>query len=59
MPSEKMRCIKRHTAAKPAVRTDIEIAPLKEKIEAVFNPLNIDDDCSTIDCGNAVLVVYF
>lgn len=49
MPSEKMRYINRHMAAKPALRTDIEMTPLKEEIEAVFNPLNIDDDCSTID----------
>lgn len=49
MPSEKMRYINRHTAAKSAVRTDIEMTPLKEEIEAVFNPLNIDGECSTID----------
>ena len=49
MPSEKMRYINRHMAAKSAVRTDIEMTPLKEEIEAVFNPLNIDDGCSTID----------
>lgn len=30
------------------MRTDVEKAPLKEKIEAVFNPSNIDDDCDKI-----------
>lgn len=49
MPSEKMRYINRHTAAKSAVRTDIKMTSLKEEIEAVFSPFNIDDDCSTID----------
>ena len=30
------------------MRTDVEKAPLKEKIEAVFNPSDIDDDCDKI-----------
>lgn len=49
MPSEKMKYINRRMAAKSAMRTDIEMTPLKEEIEAIFSPLNIDDDCSTID----------
>ena len=49
MASEKMRYINRRMAAKTAVRTDIEMSPLKEEIEKVFNPSNIDIDCSTID----------
>ncbi len=49
MPSKKMRYINRYMAAKSAVRTDIEMTPLKEEIEAVFSPFNIDDECSTID----------
>ena len=49
MPLEKMRYINRRIATKSSVRTDIEMTPLKEEIEAVFSPLNLDDDCSTID----------
>ena len=49
MPSEKMRYINRRMAAWSAIRTDIEVTPLKEEIEKVFNPCNIDMDCSTID----------
>ena len=49
MPSEKMRYINRRMAARSAIRTDIEVTPLKEEIEKVFNPCNIDMDCSTID----------
>ena len=48
MPSEKMRYINRRMSAKSAVRTDIEMTPLKEEIDKVFNPCNIDMDCSTI-----------
>ena len=29
-------------------RTDIELTPLKAKIETVFNKRNIDEDCDTI-----------
>ena len=36
-------------AARSAIRTDIEMTPLKEEIEKVFNPCNIDMDCNTID----------
>lgn len=49
MPSEKMRYINRRIAARSAIRTDIEMTPLKEEIEKVFNPCNIDMDCNTID----------
>lgn len=49
MPSEKMRYINRRMAAWSAIRTDIEMTPLKEEIEKVFNPCNIDMDCNTID----------
>ncbi len=47
MPSEKMKYILRR-AAQSALRTDIELSPLKKEIEAVFNPGNIDQDCDTI-----------
>ena len=47
MPSEKMKYILRR-AAKSAMRTDIPMSPLKEEIESIFNPNNIDDDCDTI-----------
>ena len=46
MPSEKMRYIRRRMEDKP--RTDIELTPLKDGIELVFNKLNIDEDCGTI-----------
>ena len=36
-------------AAWSAIRKDIEMTPLKEEIEKVFNPCNIDMDCNTID----------
>ena len=49
MPSEKMRYINRRMSARSAIRTDIEMTPLKEEIEKVFNPCNIDMDCNTID----------
>ena len=49
MPSEKMRYINRRMAARLAIRKDIEMTPLKEEIEKVFNPCNIDMDCNTID----------
>lgn len=49
MPSEKMRYINRRMAARSAIRKDIEMTPLKEEIEKVFNPCNIDMDCNTID----------
>ena len=49
MPSEKMRYINSRMAAKFALRTDIDMTPLKEEIEKVFNPSNIDMDCNTID----------
>ena len=49
MPSEKMRYINRRMAAWSAIRTDIDMTPLKEEIEKVFNPCNIDMDCNTID----------
>ena len=48
MPSEKMKYILRR-AAKSAMRTDIPMSPLKEEIESIFSPSNIDDDCDTID----------
>ena len=49
MPSEKMRYINRRMAAWSDIRTDIDMTPLKEEIEKVFNPCNIDMDCNTID----------
>lgn len=49
MPSEKMRYINRRMSVRSAIRTDIEMTPLKEEIEKVFNPCNIDMDCNTID----------
>ena len=33
---------------KDTSRTDIELTPLKAKIETVFNKRNIDEDCDTI-----------
>ena len=32
-----------------ALRTDIELTPLKKEIEMTFNPRNIDQDCDTIN----------
>ena len=46
MPSEKMRYI--HQRMKDKLRTDIELTPLKAKIEAIFSESNIDEDCDTI-----------
>lgn len=51
MPSEKMRYILRRMKTEWQVRTDVEMTPLKEEIEAIFSPGNIDDDCDKIgDC---------
>lgn len=47
MPSEKMKYILRR-AGQSALRTDIELSPLKKEIEMIFNPRNIDQDCDTI-----------
>ena len=46
MPSEKMSYIRQRMKDKS--RTDIELTPLKAKIETVFNKRNIDEDCDTI-----------
>ena len=46
MSSEKMRYIRQHMTDKQ--RTDIELAPLKAEIEAVFSKQNLDEDCGTI-----------
>ncbi len=35
-------------AAQTALRTDIELSPLKKEIETIFSPSNIDQDCDTI-----------
>ena len=48
MPSEKMKYIFRR-AEQSALRTDIELSPLKKEIEMIFSPRNIDQDCDTID----------
>lgn len=48
MPSEKMRYIRRRMDAGQTTRTDIKMTPLKEDIESVFNPCNIDEDCRRI-----------
>ena len=47
MPSEKMKYILRR-AEQSALRTDIELSPLKREIESIFNPRNIDMDCNMI-----------
>ena len=47
MPSEKMKYILRR-AEQSALRTDIELSPLKREIESIFNPRNIDTDCNMI-----------
>lgn len=45
-----MKSCKNHRiVAKSVVRTDIEMTPLKEEIETVFSPFDIDDNCSAID----------
>lgn len=46
MPSEKMKYIHRCMADQP--RTDIQQIPLKAEIEAVFSPINLDEDCRTM-----------
>lgn len=48
MASEKMKYILRR-AEQSALRTDIELSPLKKEIELVFNPRHIDQDCDTIN----------
>ena len=47
MASEKMKYILRR-AEQSALRTDIELSPLKREIESIFNPRNIDTDCNMI-----------
>ena len=47
MASEKMKYILRR-AEQSALRTDIELSPLKKEIESIFNPRNIDTDCNMI-----------
>ena len=47
MASEKMKYILRR-AEQSALRTDIELSPLKREIESIFNPRNIDMDCKMI-----------
>lgn len=46
MPSEKMRYNRRYMEDNS--RTNIELTPLKAKIEAIFSERNIDDDCDAI-----------
>ena len=48
MPSEKIKYIYRRMARNTAKRTDIVMPPLKEEIETIFSPANIDEDCRTI-----------
>ena len=47
MASEKMKYILRRVE-QSALRTDIELSPLKREIESIFNPRNIDMDCNMI-----------
>lgn len=47
MASEKMKYILRR-AEQSALRTDIELSPLKREIELIFNPHNVDMDCNMI-----------
>ena len=47
MASEKMKYILRR-AEQSALRTDIELSPLKREIELIFDPRNIDMDCNMI-----------
>lgn len=47
MASEKMKYILRR-AEQSALRTDIELSPLKREIELIFSPRNIDMDCNMI-----------
>ena len=49
MASERMRYIRRRISEMNAVRTDIEMTPLKQEIEAVFSPRNLGMDCSMLD----------
>lgn len=35
-------------AEQSALRTDIELSPLKREIELIFDPRNIDMDCNMI-----------
>ena len=49
MASERMRYIRHRMSEMNAVRTDIEMTPLKQEVEAVFNPRNLGMDCSMID----------
>ena len=48
MPGEKMRYMLQRMEAERQVCTDVETTSLKEGIEAVFSPGNIDDDCDRI-----------
>lgn len=47
MPSEKMKYILRRVE-QSALRTNIELSPLKREIESIFDPRNIDMDCNMI-----------
>lgn len=47
MASEKMKYILRRVE-QSALRTDIELSPLKREIELIFDPRNIDMDCNMI-----------
>ena len=47
MASEKMKYILRR-AELSALRTDIELSPLKREIELIFGPRNINMDCNMI-----------
>ena len=47
MASEKMKYILRR-AEQSALRTDIELSPLKREIESIFDSRNIDMDCNMI-----------
>ena len=47
MASEKMKYILRR-AELSALRTDIELSPLKREIELIFDPRNINMDCNMI-----------
>ena len=49
MPSEKLKYIRQRLKDYEFVpRTDIELTPLKEKIERIFIKGNIDEDCDKI-----------
>ena len=47
MPSEKTKYRVRRTE-QSALRTDIELSPLKREIELLFDPRNIDMECNMI-----------